>query len=745
MIGRRMPRRIGVPLAGLALLAGIAVLAVRSAPARAWMFSATGEENAWEGVKGTIRLAWLELTGPELALEPDSPIDHLGGSPYGVNTFLQLEADPAMVRLSFETMRDAGIGWARQHFPWEDIEIHGRGDFEDRRHEPYRSAWDKYDRIVTLAHDYNVELLVRLDDPPDWAYAESSAGPVLHKGPPDDLQDYGRFVAAVGERYCGLVRYYQLWNEPNIFPEWGEADVDPAGYAELLEVGAEALRAACPSAVVVSAALAQTTEPGGRNMDDLAYLRALYEAGWQDDFDVLAVQAFGLWTGPTDRRVHDRLTNFNRLLLARDIMVRAGDGHKAVWITEMGWNSAPDDIEAVYGRVSEEGRARYTRLAYERIAREWPFVGPAFLWFLRRPNEEWHSRPEGWFRIVEPNWDTTPTYGAMRDLGTRTPIMHRGRHEVGDRAIAYFGPWRDVPAPPALAASRIGSASAELNIVFEGTGYRLLLAPSSGAEGESGDAIDAELGTASDAEQAVDPESEADPEVESTSETGPESEADPAVESTSDAVPTSETDPSSDPTSDADPAIESTSEAGPSSDTTSDARATGAAGTSARAEPARELFVVLDGTSETLTLDPDETSIEVDGLDDGTHTLIVRVDAGELALDEVVIEAPDPVSPLRPLWWTLAGIAATAGATALFVARRRLGRRRTEEGGSGDGHAMRSGGGDSAVGTAMSSEADDALGDDATPDADAGSAGDTGTSSDAGVPSDTAAAPTDGS
>ena len=34
----------------------------------------------------------------------------------------------------------AGFKWLRQEFPWEDIEIHGKGDYEDRRHDPARSA-----------------------------------------------------------------------------------------------------------------------------------------------------------------------------------------------------------------------------------------------------------------------------------------------------------------------------------------------------------------------------------------------------------------------------------------------------------------------------------------------------------------------------------------------------------------------------------------------------------------------------
>ena len=49
------------------------------------------------------------------------------------------------------------------------------------------------------------------------------------------MQDYADFVTAVAERYRGRVKYYQLWNEPNIYPEWGGAAINPEAYAELLK------------------------------------------------------------------------------------------------------------------------------------------------------------------------------------------------------------------------------------------------------------------------------------------------------------------------------------------------------------------------------------------------------------------------------------------------------------------------------------------------------------------------------
>jgi hypothetical protein len=455
------------------LVAGLSVV-LALVPFARWSLSVTGEENVVEALKGGLALLALDIPDLEADLAPYAPSQGLDVRPYGVNTFFQLEADPALVDRAFALMSGAGITWARQEFPWEDIEIHGRGDFEDRRHAPYRSAWTKYDRIVQAAEDHGVNLLVRLDNPPDWAFADPAASG--EKGPPDDLDAFGDFAAEVAARYCGSVRYYQIWNEPNIYPEWGERDVDPAGYAGLLSIAAERVRAACPGAMIVSAALAPTTEPGGRNMDDLAYLAALYGSGWAEDFDVLGMQAFGLWTGPTDRRASADRTNFARAELVRRIMVEHGDDRTPVWITEMGWNSPPRALEAPdrdkYGRASEEVRARYIREAFGRMASEWPWAGVGFVWLLRRPDWEWHQRPEGWFRLVEPDWQLTPSFEELAELALEPLVLSWGTHRASHPALTRTGPWTDA----ADGAGIVGSAGAELLFPFDGSGYALVTA-----------------------------------------------------------------------------------------------------------------------------------------------------------------------------------------------------------------------------------------------------------------------------
>ena len=235
--------------------------------------------------------------------------------------FFEQEADPAKVDRAMALISAAGLHWIRQEFPWEDIEISAKGDFWDHRWD--RDAWAKYDQIVELAEQHGLEIIARLDNPPAWSRAVGNA-PGWTMAPPDDFDDYGDFVAAVVERYRGRIRYYQIWNEPNIFPEWGDQPANPAAYVALLQTAYARAKEADPDCVIIAAGLAQTTEEtpwefGPRNVSDLIYLEEMYRAGAQGHFDIMGAMVYGLWTGPLDRRVSRDRANFSPgAALARD-------------------------------------------------------------------------------------------------------------------------------------------------------------------------------------------------------------------------------------------------------------------------------------------------------------------------------------------------------------------------------------------------------------------------------------------
>ncbi|MFZ2487054.1 MAG: hypothetical protein WAZ19_02940 [Anaerolineae bacterium] len=474
-------------LASLLLVSGLAVFATlqqtqgSAGMAGSGLFNLTGEEALLPQIKGLTDLA-ADAMRPRVRTDDTLPIAHTGVNPFGVNVFLEQEVDPAKRELAVQMAHDAGFRWLRQEFPWEDIEIHGKGDFEDRRHEPYRSAWEKYDQIVALAEKYDMQLIVRLSNPPDWTRAAGDT--VGTFAPPDNLNDYGDFVEAVVSRYRGRVRYYQIWNEPNIYPEWGEATISPEAYTELLKVGATRARAADPDVVIISGALASTIDLDGisvpgRNFNDLTFLQRMYDAGAAPWFDILAMQGYGLWSGPTDQRMNPRVINFSRPLFVRDVMVRNGDAGKAIWISEMNWNAVPNEIaDKRYGQVSPQQQAAYLPLAYERLQRDWPWLGVANTWYLKRATDAWeqNGQPEAYFRLLAPDFTPQPVYTSLQAYTTKLqPTLYRGYHQEDHWALHYTGNWQPVIAADAVLGQYRQTTDAQAGLSFQFQGSDLIL------------------------------------------------------------------------------------------------------------------------------------------------------------------------------------------------------------------------------------------------------------------------------
>lgn len=442
--------------------------------------------------------------------DPNStPIPWADGPEVGVNLYhLHLEVDPVAVTRTLHLARDLGVRYLRMQLPWEDVEIHGWGDFEDRRHVETQgviSAWEKYDRIVALANALNLELILRIDRPPDWArerarhhpkFIEGLARDHNSTGPPDTLSDYSAFVNTVVRRYRGKVRFFQIWNEPNLKNEWNWQDPSPEEFAELLRFGYAAAKAANPDAVVIFPSLAPVDGLDERApMTEMEYLDRVYRAGAKEYFDILSVQAYGLGQPPQEHRYvrlrpfdHwswlrpiDTRTDVSRLVLIREVMELHGDAHKAMWISEMGWNSAPatipEDRRYTWGRpVSEEQKADYLIGMIERARDEWPAVGVMNIWTLRHGGyaEPDPADPTPYFAIVGRDWSLLPAYTRLQAYLKQPPVLgvgvHRWQHPalrpVADGwQVQFRGSQITVVGSPALAPDALRILSVDGNPV----------------------------------------------------------------------------------------------------------------------------------------------------------------------------------------------------------------------------------------------------------------------------------------
>lgn len=418
-------------------------------------------------------VVWLDnasLRGIASRSPISSPFPYTDGPALGVNVFnLHLEPDPTAADRTFALVRALGARYVRMQVPWEDIEIHGRGDFTDRRNVAtigVVSSWAKYDRIVDAAVAHGIELIMRVDRPPDWAREQGRSTPEFvaglavdgnSTGPPDDLVDYGRFLTELVTRYRGKVTYFQIWNEPNLKNEWGWQEPKPADFLALLRVGYEAVKSANPDAVVLFPGLAPTDGLDPRApMTELEYLDAIYSLGGAAYFDIMAAQNYGLGQPPTEHRYvflrgrdnwnwHrpiDTRNDVSRVVLLREVMERHGDVATPVWVTEFGYNAAPDTIPAerrfVWGPpVDEQTKGAYLVAQIERARREWPWMGVMNIWMLRYGGytEPDPADPTPYFALVSRDWQLLPSYQIVQAYMQAPVVAHVGVHDWSHPAV----------------------------------------------------------------------------------------------------------------------------------------------------------------------------------------------------------------------------------------------------------------------------------------------------------------------
>jgi polysaccharide biosynthesis protein PslG len=389
------------------------------------IYSLTGEESITGQVYGLISYLGI-FTRRTPQTNTSQPVEYKVANPLGVNSFLELESIPSYRERQVQMMAEAGIGWIRQKFTWQDIEIRARGNFTDDRNDLNGDgtpdpidAWLKYDNIVDLAQQYNIQIIARLGTPPQWSQAEGLKGTFA---PPVDYQDFVNYAKAVAERYRGRVTHFQIWNEPNLSIEWGGQPVDPAAYTDLLCRTYRALKEVDPANKIISASLAPTVDISGLNLNPYVYLERMYAAGVKDCFDILGAQAYGLFSGPPDRRLRITTMNFGHPMWLRDLMISHGDGHKPIWIGEMAWNPVPTEAEIpdisqrlIFGQVSDAEAADYAVQAYERVRTEWSdWTGVVCYWFFKRPDESERNQSWFYFRMVDPDFTPRPVYESIK-------------------------------------------------------------------------------------------------------------------------------------------------------------------------------------------------------------------------------------------------------------------------------------------------------------------------------------------
>jgi len=283
-------------------------------------------------------------------------------SPYGMDilgvswqwTFPREDANPRLagsIRLdlldsAFRQAAEAGVRWNRLAVWWCYVQ-------------PERDQWfwTDVDAAVQIARNYGIETVPELMFAPYWAVTGAPRDVSCIDNPmrnfvPANMADWENFVRAIVRRYGpagqDAVRYWEIWNEPDLFeflvtnPPGGDTT---RIYAELLGRAARVIREEAPGSGVLLGGLSDIN--GSKYLDALLSLSGPWRVA--DSFDVLSFHAYSL--------------HGYRIGGLRQVLDKYGLSDRPMWDTELnyyGWSyrDAAAGLPNLYRELASLGVSR---------------------------------------------------------------------------------------------------------------------------------------------------------------------------------------------------------------------------------------------------------------------------------------------------------------------------------------------------------------------------------------------------
>lgn len=346
----------------------------------------------------------------------------------GVNVSLEQYTDLQTLQNQLDLMQSANMVWLRQIIRWDSIETE-QGVYD----------WSSYDPIFETLATYPFKVMTVIQGTPSW-YAHPNAT-ISQTAPPDDLIAWRNFVEAFSERYAEQIEVYQIWDEPNLIDNWGGINPTPAMYLALLEDAYTTIKSTDPTAFVLSAALAPTTETGPKNISDWLYLEDLYGLGLAGYVDGIGAKPYGFNSSPLERTVQQDTLNFSRVVRLREIMVENGDAAKGIWASNWGWNTLPNDWQgnpSIWGAVDQQTQITLTQNAIERVHQEWPWMLGMTLYHWQPIAAE--DDPIWGFSLVDTEGNPKPLLEALQAYDM-SALPTNGLYPPAHPSLAYSGVW----------------------------------------------------------------------------------------------------------------------------------------------------------------------------------------------------------------------------------------------------------------------------------------------------------------
>ncbi|MBD3224006.1 MAG: T9SS type A sorting domain-containing protein [Caldithrix sp.] len=328
---------------------------------------------------------------------------------HGVQThfgqYKRADMDSASVINMLDSVKSAGIQLIRDECYWTDVE---------RDTGVYEFPW-QIDFYIEEARRRGIEILLILNyNNPHYA-AHSSFGIENEI----NREAFVNYCVETVKRYAPLgVKYYEIWNEPNI-PMFWSPEPHAGNYGALLQAVYPAIKAVDSTVTVLGCATSPAEGEPLPAIDWLSFIEGVYNSGGGDYMDGVSVHFYRFGAGP-------------ETWLANDINVLQNiiGVQKPVWITEVGYPTS-----SVWPYVSLQEQAAWLSRLY-LLGRNIESLQSVTYYDLKNDGTEADNNEHN-FGLMNYNLFPKPAYFAVRTEATLTGNKSLVSTEAKDDRYVY--------------------------------------------------------------------------------------------------------------------------------------------------------------------------------------------------------------------------------------------------------------------------------------------------------------------
>ena len=318
-----------------------------------------------------------------------------------------LQASPDVVAHALDDALAVGVGWIRLDLPWDAIQPASPNSF----------SWSQFDTIVAAVNQRHMALLPVLQFTPYWARVPGCASDHCR---PADPNRFAAFAAAAVARYSPQgIHDWEIWNEPNTGGAW-QPKPDPADFAALTIATSHAIKAADPSATVISGGLAPSATVAG-DLSQLDFLTGFAQAGGLSAIDAVGYHPYSYpvppgyyadWSGWS--QISDAPRNMKTALSS------LGFPTMKIWATEYGAPTNGPGVGATAenyqighnpDHVDEDLQAQMATQSVE-LAKKSSIIAALF-WYTQTDAGTATNTRENFFGLRRSDGSAKPAYAAL--------------------------------------------------------------------------------------------------------------------------------------------------------------------------------------------------------------------------------------------------------------------------------------------------------------------------------------------